>query len=572
MTTTTTTISTGTVTTAGSTTYVSGASSGIDTDALVTAGYEAKLAPADTIDVQITDNESAISAYEELQDLGATLETSLESLITSYGYSATDDSVYSQKTGYLATSDGGTVDNYLSVTADGTADSASYNIQITQIATAMKVSSESQSSKTVALGFEGTFSVSLENSTSLDISVTSDMTLSDIANSINETTATTGIKASIIKTADSQYSLVLSGKETGQTMTYATSSGDDIFKELGLTDTDGDFQNITQAAQDAIITIDGTQITSSSNTLDDVLEGVSITLYSVPATENTTITLEIDYDYSATKDAIQSFIDAYNNLRDFFITQQSTNSDGTASDDAVLYNDTLLKTLVSSVYTVINGTYGDDDTVSTLASMGITFDDSNKLEISDEDMLNNALLNNYTEVQSLFQTSLTSESDNVEILRNASTQTSLDFSLDIQVDSDGNISSVTADGDSNAFTVNGTRLIGKEGTIYEGITLVFVGTESEKTNISFSQGLADRLYNVIDAYTNTTDGIVQEKIDQTTDLDETLQIKSDRIKERAESYRDRLIDKYAAMEAAISSANSLLKQVQALFSTDSSSN
>ncbi len=559
------TISTGTVTTAGTTTYVSGASSGIDTDALVTAGYEAKLASADKVDVKITSNEAIIAAYEELQTLGTALTTALESLKTTYGYSSADESVYTTREAYLATSDGGDVDSYLSITVDDNADQSSYSIVIEQLATAIKVNSDGQSSKTDALGMEGSLSLYLDGYTSVELSISTDMSLEDIADSINSLSDSTGVSATIIKKSDTEYALVVSGTETGESLHYSSTSGTDIFLTLGITDESGEFASVIQSAQDAIIYIDGMEITSSSNTIEDVLEGVTLTLYSVPATSNTTITLEVDYDYSGTKEAIQSFIDAYNDIRDFFITQQAANS-----DDSVLYSDTLLRTMVSSIYSIINNSFGSSDTVATLADMGITFDDENKLEISDEDLLNSVLLDNYQDVQSLFQTSLVTDADNLKVLRNTSTQSELAFSLEIEVDSDGNITSVSANGDTSAFTVSGTRLIGAEGTSYEGITLVYAGTESTTISVGLSQGLADSLYNLINNYTNTTSSIVQDKINSLADWNDTLQIKSDRIKDRAETYRAFLIEKYSAMEAAISSANSLLKQVQAILGTDSS--
>jgi flagellar hook-associated protein 2 len=569
-TTSTSTISTGTVTTSGSTTYVSGASSGIDTDALVKAGYEAKLAPADIIDTKITDNEAIIAAYQNLQSLGDDLNSALDSLKTIYGYSSTDTNVYSSREGYLAASDGSTVGNYISVEVDSSATQANYSISIQQIASTMKVSSETQTSKTDDLGLTGSFSVSLGDTTAMNINVTSDMSLGDIASNINATTDTTGIKATIVKSSSNSYSLMLSGSETGQNIIYSSTSGTDIFKELGLMDTSGNFSNVIQSAQNAIITVDGLEVTSSSNTISDALEGVSITLYNAPTSSDVTFTMEVDYDYTATKNAIQSFVDAYNNLQDFFNTQKSTNSDGTASDDAVLFSDTLLKTLSSSVSSILSNSYGNSSTISTLADLGITFDSDNKLKISDETTLNSALLNNYADVQALFQTSVTTDSSSLSILRNTSTQSNLDFNIDITVDSNGDMTSASVNGDTSAFTISGNRLKGAEGTIYEGLVFVFSGNSDTTVNVSFSQGLADRLSNLTDSYTNSTDGTIQSKIDRMDTQDNLLQIKSDRIKERAESYRTKLIEKYAAMESAISSANSLLKQVQALFGTSSS--
>lgn len=301
-----------------------------------------------------------------------------------------------------------------------------------------------------------------------------------------------------------------------------------------------------------------------------MIEGVSITLYGVPTDTETAITVEVDYDYSGTKDAIQAFIDAYNDLRSYVVEQQATNSDGGAADAAVLYSDTTLKTYVNSIYSIVNGTFSGSDMLTSLADIGITFDGDNMLEISDETLLNDALINNYTEVMSLFQTSVETSSDNLSVLRSSSTQASLSFTLDIEVDGNGNITGALVNGDSSAFTVSGSRLIGIAGTIYEGITLAYVGTTNASLDVDLGQGLADRLYNLVDSYSNTTDGILQDRVTRLSNYDDTLQMKSDRIKERAEAYRETLIEKYAAMEAKISSANSLLAQIQALWGTNGS--
>ena len=47
------------------------------------------------------------------------------------------------------------------------------------------------------------------------------------------------------------------------------------------------------------------------------------------------------------------------------------------------------------------------------------------------------------------------------------------FTLDVQVDGSGNLTSASVGGDSSLFTVSGTRIIGVEGTAYEGFTFVY---------------------------------------------------------------------------------------------------
>ncbi|MDE1151598.1 MAG: flagellar filament capping protein FliD [Micavibrio sp.] len=567
MSTSTTSVSTGTVATTGSKTYVVGTASGIDTTALVDAAYAQKTAAADTIDAKVTANTAKITAYKTMQSLTTSLQTALTDLKASYGYGVTDTSVYGQKQAYLAASDGTNTDNVMSVTVSDTAEKGTHTIEVEQLAKAMKVTATEASSKTTALGLTGSFSIGLDGDTATNIDVTSTMTLQDIATAINNSSATSGVSASVIKSSDSGYTLVMTGTETGKTIDYSSTSGTDIMNSLGVTGTDGSFSNITQAAQPAKIKLDGLEISGSDNVFDDLLDGVSISL--VGAAPGTDITLDVDNDYTSTKDAISAFVDAYNNLRDFITTNQTVASDGTVSDDAVLFSDNLLKSLTNTVSSMIGGAT-DSTSIATLADMGITLDDDNKLEISDETKLNNALLNNYDDIQKFFQTSVTSDSDNLLLLRNTSTASSMSFALDITTDENGAITGASVNGDSSAFTIDGSRLIGKTGSAYEGLTFVYAGTSSTTINIDLNQGLADKLYNAMGDYSSTTTGSVQSAIDQLDQSNTKLDSEASDIRDRADAFRDKLVTRYATMESNISAANLLLKQVQAILGNQSS--
>ncbi len=561
------TISTGSVAQTGSRTYIVGTASGIDTTALVDAAYAQKTAVADSIDVKISDNTDKISAYTDLQSLTESLQASLESLKSYYGTTTADESIYDTKMAYIATSDSSVnTDNLLSMSVDDDAENGSYQVTIEQVATVMKVASNSQTSKTDALGIEGDFAIGLGDGESVTVTVSADQSLEDIVSSINALTEDSGVSASIIKTGDSSYSLVLAGQNTAEEISYESLSGDDVFSAIGLIDETGSFVNVTQAAQEAIITIDGLQVTSSTNVIEDAIEGVTFSL--VGASPGTTMTLDIDYDYSGLKDAITSFVEAYNALREFVINQSSMTTDEETgeTETATLFSDTIMKSLSNELSNIVSTLYASGS-LSTLANIGITYDENNYLEISDETALNNALLSNYEDVQALFQTSVEISSDSLSVLRNETSSDSLSFVLDIEVDDTGAITSVSVNGDENAFTVSGTRLIGQTGTVYEGLTLVYSGTESASVSVEVTQGLADRLYNAMEAYTSDTDGVIQGAIEDLDGRNSTLETEASRIRERADAYREKLIEKYAAMESNISAAELLLKQVQAILGT-----
>lgn len=555
-------ITTGTVAQSGSSLYIVGTASGMDTTALVDAAYQQKVAKADTIDLRIEDNLAEIAAYKTLQELGADITSALEKLKASYGYSSTDTSIYEDMTAYLSSNDGTSADSILGVSVDSTAEQASYSIEVIQLAKAEKISSTSQTSKTDALGIDGTFSIALETGTATDIQVTSDMSLQDIANAINSTSSQSGVKASIIKSSDNSYTLVLTGARTGESINVTHVAGDDVLNSLGITDDSGDFSNVIQSAQKAIIEIDGVEAQSTTNSFEDITDGVSITLYGESA--GTVFTVEVDYNYSATKDAIVEFVEAYNALRDFVIQNQQVGTDGTVSDDAILFGDNILKSINNQLSSILTASRDTSSTISNLGDMGITFDEDNKLTISDEETLNSALLNNYEDLRAFFQTSMSADSTSISLLRNTSTNGSMDITLDIVTDASGAITSVTANGDSDAFDISGTRLVGKSGTVYEGLTFAYVGATSKTINISLTQGLADQIYNAMDGYANTTSGTIQSAILQIEGTNTQLDTEADRIRERAEAFRENQIAKYATMETKIQAAENLLKTVRAL--------
>lgn len=192
---------------------------------------------------------------------------------------------------------------------------------------------------------------------------------------------------------------------------------------LGLTN--------TQAAQDAIIEIDGVETTRASNTVD--IDGLNITLNAVTTDA---VTVDTAYDSSAMVDKIKTFVEEYNTLIEDLNTQvkQTKAKSGTTgnysyyepllddekkemSDDEIekweakakeglLYNDSsitsLLSKMRSTLYNKVTTSTGNE---ISLYSIGITtsstYTDNGKLVI-DEDKLKAAIEENGNDIQELF--------------------------------------------------------------------------------------------------------------------------------------------------------------------------
>jgi flagellar hook-associated protein 2 len=134
------------------------------------------------------------------------------------------------------------------------------------------------------------------NGTDVDIAAYSG--LNDIVAAINGETGTTGVSATL--GSDGQIS-------------YTSTSGDiDIQDVTGSLATDLELsdkgpKNILKAAQDAILTVDGLQVTRSDNKIDDLINDVTLTLEGEGET-----TLTVDFDKDQTRGKIEDFVDKYN--------------------------------------------------------------------------------------------------------------------------------------------------------------------------------------------------------------------------------------------------------------------
>lgn len=553
-----------TASTSGSSSYITSISSGLDTDALIDAAVAQKTARADTIDARVTTNTTKIGAYQEVQTLVEAVSDAMESLALPAYSSLGSENAFDNRSGSLTTASGATVSG-LAVDVDSEAATGVYSIAVVQLAQAMKVAATAAASKT-ALGLTGVMSVGVEGGTAAEITVTATTTLSDLAKAINAQTTATGVQASLVKLDDANYQLVLSAVDTNEAIFLATVSGDDVALSIGLTDADGAFTNVLREARPAIITVDGATVTRSTNEMTDVIDGVSFSLAGV-TTEP--ITLTITADNSGVKTAISDFVTAYNALKQYVLDQQAVSSSGGASDDAVLFADSLLRSLDQSLKTLINGASASaSGDITRLSDIGITWTSDNLLEISDETTLNDAILSSAKALESFFETDFTSSDPGLKLLRN-NTSKSLDFTLSIKTDDTGAITGVTADGDDAAFTVSGSRLVGATGSIYEGITFILSPAAAGDITVSIQQGFANLLTQAMASYDTSTTSLIQQRIDSIETVNDDLTTRSDKIRTDADSYREKLVAKYATMEAELTQAKLLQAQIAAILGNTS---
>ncbi|WP_219681990.1 flagellar filament capping protein FliD [Bradyrhizobium canariense] len=542
------------VTTSGTTN-----SSSIDWSALIQAAVDAKTAQADTISTTITNNEAKISAYQTLQTDLKTLYSGLASLSTAV-VNSLSASAFATRSASISSTGDVSASSALSMTIKSGAAIGDHTLTISQLATANKVFGTSQSSQTDELGYSGTFSIGLKGGSTSDITVTSTMSLQEVVDAINAQTSTTNVQASIVQVSSTSYQMVLTGTEDAADIAYSSTSGNDIMNELGVTDSSGSFANVIQEAQSAEFTLDGISMTRDTNDISDVLSGVTFSLLQ-ETPDGTSLNISIETDTSQIESAVETFVTNYKTFRDEVIAQQTTATDGTAASSAVLFGDGTMRNIMDALQNALNSTVGG----MTMADLGLSFNENNELEL-DTSTLSDILSTNLSGVTKLLSAQTTTSSSQLSVVNTGTSPQS--FTLDLSVDSDGNLASASVGGDSSLFTVSGTTIIGASGSIYAGMAFTYSGSTSQSITVTSTSGIATQLYQIAKNYSSTT-GVLQTLITHLTTRDDDLQQKVDDINSAAATLQSQLQTQYAKYQAAIESANSTLTYLKALLNSSS---
>jgi flagellar hook-associated protein 2 len=170
---------------------------------------------------------------------------------------------------------------------------------------------------------------------------------------------------------------------------------------LSIDGTVGSSNHVAQAAN-SIAVVDGITIERSGNTLDDVLEGVTIDLLSADAAQQ--VTIQIGADTDAITGRIQDLVDAYNAVVGFINEQNTYTEDNGAGGE--LFGDNLLaqvkRSIDDALFSVdIATVQADTEGVSTLGLIGIDRERDGTLSI-DSDKLTSKLNTNLEALVDLF--------------------------------------------------------------------------------------------------------------------------------------------------------------------------
>jgi flagellar hook-associated protein 2 len=378
----------------------------------------------------------------------------------------------------------------VSATASSIAKPGNYSLTVSQLAQAQNLVAAGQPSATTAIGSGAPTTLSfdfgtisggtLNNGTytgagftangSATKSITIDSsnnTLSGIRDAINA--ANIGVTASIINDGSaSPERLVLTSNSSGLANSIRISvagvggnPADPALAGLLAQDPAGT-QNLSQTstAQSANLTINGIPITKSSNSVGDVIPGVTLNL---SGTSTTPFTLNVVPDTAAVTTAINGFVKAYNAVVQAI--QSQTSYDPTTKVAGTLQGDVSINIIQSQMAAMLNTSIGTNaNGYSNLSQIGIGFHQDGTIAVN-ATTLNNALTSNYQGVAGLFVATGNATDSLVSYSAATGNTKNGTYGVDItQMSTQGTASGTSAAGLTITSGVNDTLSLAIDGT------------------------------------------------------------------------------------------------------------
>ncbi len=556
--------------------------SGLDTQSLIKSLTDAKSIGATQDQAQIKTNDSKSSAFTQLQTLLSTFQTAADALRNPPGVNNAASDAFKLTTANVG--NGGS--NYIGVLAQPGAALQSYNISdISSVASAatqgtgtFAIASANADATVGAVKFNAGTITFAGGAT---VTVANGDSLATIAANFNAVSSSTGINASIIQVDSTHYQLSFVSTKTGTNANFdltgapTVTGGGAVLANIGL--------GAAASGTNAIFKVNNVQITRQSNNVDDVLSGVTFKIFQTTPDAVTNYSVNVIPDATTIQNSIVNFTTAYNAIKTFESQQTQLGADGTYATNAVLVNDPTFQAVLSDVNRTVNtqvlGITGTDP--ASLSDVGITFTkqaatstapEVDNILTVDDTKLASALTTNFNGVRNLFQFNLTSSNPNIAIYSHSLPIGITDFSVNIVTGANTftatytqNGSPVTTNLTAQVFT-NGTpgyTLVGAAGSPLEGATFIYGSNADATFNVHLTQGIADQVYTSASSALTDKTGSLAVALKGLKDSDTKLNDDIKNINAQVTIYQDQLQQKFAALEKAISSANTLLQSLNA---------
>lgn len=380
-------------------------SSNLDVSSIVSQLMAVERKPVNVLKLKEANFQAKLSAFGSIKGAVGSFQNVLASLSNAAKFQS-----------LKATPADGTV---FAASASSIAAAGTYSLEVSKLAQAQKLVTTGQASSTTTIG-NGTLTFDFGSITGGALGVdgkyagaaftangngaktvtidTNNNSLQGIRDAINA--AKVGVTATIINDGGtSPYRLALSSDNLGASNSIKIGVAGDAALANLLGHNPAATQNLseTAAAQNAEFKVDGVAISKASNTVSDVVQGVTLTLQKITTSPTS---LVVARDTATTKSSIESFVKAFNDLNKAL--KESSAYNPATQQGAILQGDATIRTLQTQMRAVLNIPINHTDgALTTLSQIGVAFQKDGTLAL-DSAKLNTAINNNFSDIANLF--------------------------------------------------------------------------------------------------------------------------------------------------------------------------
>jgi len=469
-----------------------GIGSGVLTSDLVDQLVAAERAPTENRLTQKTQqSEAMLSAYGKLRSAITELRLPMRQLSSADNLKA-----------FSATSS----NEDIGVSVDSTkANRGSYSLEVTSLASAQALASKDVfADRDTATVGEGTLTLSVGDRTKEITIDSSNNSLQGLANAINDAGA--GVSAGVIDTG-SGFQLVLSADETGTANAVSITANDSDGNNLdgvGLSrfafnadmEAGAGFSE-TIAATNAVMEINGIEVTRSSNSFENVIYGLSFSIKDIG-----TSTVKVSQDVGAVTDRVQGFVDKFNALQSTIDGLAGFNSE--AGVGSLLTGDSTVRALQGQLRQVLTGVVPglENANVRSLADVGISTDPNTGALEFDREEFETQLKNNPDDVTALFAEQGRATDAQVEFVRSGTNTQAGKYDINVTqaatqgrlVGDSGVAGTATIDDSNDEFTLEINRDISVNLKLAQGASVsreALVADIQAQLDSGINAGLSD---------------------------------------------------------------------------------
>ncbi|MBL8324409.1 MAG: flagellar filament capping protein FliD [Rubrivivax sp.] len=372
-----------------------GIGSGIDLNTMLTQLVALERRPLEQMKAEASKLQTKVSSFGQIQSLVSRLQDAANKL---KGTSLWSQSQATSANESVVTAVGG------SSAAPGT-----YSVSVTAMATAQTVSSAALFPDPAAPIGAGTLTLELgtwsagqaaftpkAGTTALDIAVTADDTLQTVRDKINAAGA--GVTASLVNDA-SGTRLALRSTATGSANGFrvraddldGTPADNSALSRLAFDPPAGTTGMLLgQGGADAVASVNGVSVTSASNELTGIVDGLTLRLRGTTAPGAAPVDVDVSPDRAALTEAVKGLATSYSELAR--LIGEQTKYDPASKVGGPLQGDSAVGGVLARLRSVINGVSGASGSFPRLSDIGLELQRDGSLAV-DSAKLDRALGN-----------------------------------------------------------------------------------------------------------------------------------------------------------------------------------